>query len=93
MQEFSLRKGFRSLSPSEGLDSIEQLGNGGGCTIFGEVGGGVDVVDTNAQSIKFWHLFNTFLIACPFIAFKHYNISSHCNIALSNPYSFGVLVK
>lgn len=81
------------MSPNEGLDSIEQFGNGRGCTIFGEVGGGVDVVDTDAPSIKFWHLSNTFLVACPFIAFKRYNISSHCNIALYNPYSFEVLFK
>jgi hypothetical protein len=52
-----------SLSSNEGLDSIEQLGNGGGCTIFGEVGGRVDVVDIDAPSIKLGHFFNTFLVA------------------------------
>jgi hypothetical protein len=51
------------LSSNEGLDSIEQLGNGGGCTIFGEVGGRVDVVDIDAPSIKLGHFFNTFLVA------------------------------
>jgi hypothetical protein len=91
MQDFILRKGH-SPSPNEGLDSIEKLGNGRGYTIFKEVSGGVDVVDIGAPSIKLWHLFNTFLVACPFVVFKCCNISSHCNVALSNPSSFKVLV-
>ncbi len=75
-----------------GLDSIEKLGIGRGYTIFREISGGVDVVDISAPSIKLWHLFNTFLVACPFVTFKCCNISSHCNVALSNSSSFKVLV-
>jgi hypothetical protein len=79
-------------SLDEGLDSIERLGNGRGYTIFKEVNGGVDVVDINVPSIKLWRLFNTFFVARPFVTFKCCNVSSHCNVAFSNPSSFEVLV-
>jgi len=51
MQDFCLHRGPLP-SQNKGLDSIEKLGNERGYTIFREVSGGVDVVDTDTPSIK-----------------------------------------
>jgi hypothetical protein len=53
---------------------------------------GVDdgVLAISAPSVRLWHLFKTFLVACPFVAFKHSSTSSRCNVAFFEPFTFEV---
>ncbi len=50
-------------------------------------------VDTRVPSMKLFHLFNTPIVACPSMAFKHSNPLSHCIVALSNPSLFELLIS
>ncbi len=76
-----------SLSLVDDLKSSEALRlniGGSGSTKLDDGAEGVNIGDL---SNKFWRIFKTFLIVSSSMALEHSNTSSHCNVALSNPFS------
>jgi hypothetical protein len=50
----------------------------------------VDGPCIGAPLLKLYHLFKMYLVACPYVAFKHYSILSHCNVVIFEPFSLEI---
>jgi hypothetical protein len=57
-----------------------------------KVENGVDGPCIGAPLLKLYRLFKMYLVACPYVAFKHSNILSHCNVVIFKPFSLEVHV-
>jgi hypothetical protein len=83
---------FSPASLPDGVKSKDRLRLRKGVIGSNQLDDGVDdgVSGIGAPSIRLSHLFKMFLVACSFMAFKHYSTSSHCCVAFFEPSTFEV---